>query len=92
MTEFIDYKEVLATRNMGDIAVIKSILDSANITYFFQGENFVSLKPHVVPARLMVKKEQVEEVKAILKNLKLSFNVVSLKEDSEKPDKNSKEK
>ena len=31
MTEFIDYTAVLATSNPGDIAIIKSILDSINL-------------------------------------------------------------
>ncbi len=81
--EFIDYKEVLSTLNPGDIAVIKSILDSANITYFFQGENFNYWGDGVIPARLMVKKDQVEEVKEILKDLKLNFNIINLRENSE---------
>ncbi len=92
MTEFIDYKEVLATRNLGDIAFIKSVLDSANITYFFQGEHFVSLKPYITPTRLMVRSDQVEEVKEILKDMKLSFNMISLGKNSEKDDKNPEEK
>lgn len=84
-TESFEYTEVLATRNCGDIAFIKSVLDSADIVYFFQGEHFVSLKPYVTPARLMVKKDQVEEAKELLKDLELNFNIINL-------DKNSKEK
>jgi len=85
MTEFIDYKEVLATFNPGDIAVIKSILDGEGITYFFQGENFTSWRPLIVPARLMVKENEVEKAKKILKDFKLSFSALG-------SDKNSKEK
>lgn len=76
--KFIDYKEILSTANPGDIAIIKSILDSAGITYFFQGENFVHMA-YPMPARLMVKKDEVEEVKEILKGL-------------ESPRKNSEER
>ena len=72
MTEFIDYKAVLSTFRPGDIAIIKSILDGEGITYFFQGENFTYLDPLVVPARLMVKKDQVEKAKEILKDFKFS--------------------
>lgn len=82
MTEFIDYKpaclllqeagrEILTTRNLVDIALIKSILDSTNITYFFQGENFANLG-YGVPIRLMVKKDEVEKAKEILKDFKFS--------------------
>ncbi|MBU0533679.1 MAG: DUF2007 domain-containing protein [Candidatus Omnitrophica bacterium] len=67
MTEFIDYTAVLSTSNPGDIAVIKSILDSCDITYFFQGENFVHCA-YAIPTRLMVKKDQVERAKEILKD------------------------
>lgn len=72
MTEFIDYKVVLTTFKPGDIAMIKSLLDSEGITYFFQGENFTYLDPLVVPARLMVKKDEVEKAKEILKDFKFS--------------------
>lgn len=91
MTEFIDYTAVLATLNGGDIAIIKSVLDSVNITYFFQGENFNYWGRGVMPARLMVKKDQVEEAKEILKDLKLNFDVINLREGSEKSDKNPEE-
>ncbi len=83
MTEFIDYKEVLSTLNPGDIAIIKSVLDSEGITYFFQGENFTYWGRGVIPARLMVKKDEVEKAREILKDLKLNFNVINLREDSE---------
>ncbi len=38
--EFVDYNEVLCTFNPADIAIIKSILDTTDIVYFFQGEYF----------------------------------------------------
>lgn len=82
--EFIEYTEVLATRNLGDIASIKSVLDSAGIIYFFQGEHFVSLKPYITPARLMVRSDQVEEVKEILKDMKLSFDMINLRDNPKK--------
>ncbi|MCK4905750.1 DUF2007 domain-containing protein [bacterium] len=93
MTEYIDYTAVLATSNPGDIAIIKSILDSGGITYFFQGENFnyLGYSSFVAPARLMVKKDQVEEAKEVLKGLKLSFDIINLPKNSEKSDKNSEE-
>ena len=65
--EFIDYKAVLSTSYPSDIALIRSILDSAGITYFFQGENFVYMA-YPMPARLMVKKDEVEKAKELLKN------------------------
>lgn len=78
--EFVDYKEVLATFNPSDIALIKSILDAEKITYFLQGEHFL---PLALPARLMVKVDQAEQAREILKDLKLSFLGVNVSKDSE---------
>ena len=63
---------VLSTFSLGDVAIIKSILDAAGVHYFFKGERFLGLvKPWADPAKLMVKKTQAEEVKSLLKDLKL---------------------
>lgn len=70
---FVDYQEVLATYNPGDIALIKSILDDGKIIYFFKGENFTYIRPLADPARLMVKTDQVQEAFNILSDLKLSL-------------------
>ena len=87
--KFTDYKKVLETFNPGDIAIIKSILDSEGITYFFQGENFthIGYGTFVAPARLMVKEDEVERAKEIIKKLKISFNFISMKEKSKKEEK-----
>ncbi len=81
MPEFIDYKEVLVTSDFSKMAVIKSILGAEGIIYFVQGENFahVGYGAIATPLRLMVKKDEVEEVKEILKGL-------------ESPRKNSEER
>ena len=84
--EFVDYaeyKEVLTTFNPMDVAFIKSILDAENITYFVQGEHFLNVRPLALPARLMVKIDQVEQAEEILKNLTLSFSGINLGNDSE---------
>jgi hypothetical protein len=78
--ESVDYKEVLATFNPMDIALIKSILDAEEITYFFQSITFL---PFVLPARLMVRTDQVEQAVEILKDLKLSFSGTNVSEDTE---------
>ena len=51
-TEFVDYVEVLSTFNPAEIALIKSLLDSEDITYFIHGENFVQLYALAMPARM----------------------------------------
>ena len=82
--EFVDFVEVLATYNPADIALLKSILDSEGITYFFKGENFQYMRPLVDPARLMVRKDQVENAVDLLKDLKLSFMGINLGKGSKK--------
>ncbi len=82
--EFVDYKEVLITFNPADIAFIKSVLDGENITYFFQGENFLRMEPMALPARLMVKTDQVDKVVEILKDIKLKFLGINVSDDSKK--------
>ncbi len=80
--EFIDYEEVLATYNPADIAILKSILESEGITYFFKGEHFTYMRPLADPARLMVRKDQIKDVKNLLSDLKLSFIGINLHKNS----------
>lgn len=72
----IEWVEVLDTYNPGDVAVLKSLLDSENITYYFQGEIFSSLAPLSQPARLMVDQQELETVNDLIKGLDLDFNGV----------------
>ena len=72
-TEFVDYGEVLTTFNPAEIALMKSLLDSEDIPYFFHGENFGQMTALAVPAKLMVRKDHVEAARELLKDLKLSL-------------------
>ena len=81
---FIEYEEVLGTYNPADIMIIKSILDAENITYYFNAEHFMYVRPLAEPARLMVAKEDVETAKEILKDLDLSVIAINLKKDKDK--------
>ena len=76
--EFIDFKEVLATYNPGDVAFIKSLLESEGIQYFFKGDNFTHVQPLADPARLMVRIDQVDQAVDLLKNVQLSFLGINL--------------
>lgn len=76
--KFIDFKEVLATYNPGDVALLKSLLESEGIQYFFKGEDFMCGRPIADPARLMIRVDQVEEATQLLKNVQLSFMGINL--------------
>ena len=74
-----NYVEVLRTFSQVDIAMLKSHLDG-NVEYYFKGENFLSLRPMLDPAVLMVREDFVEEVKELIKNFDIKFMSVSLNE------------
>ncbi len=69
-----EYILALETHNAGDIAFIKCILDSENIIYFVQGEHVSPYLFNALPMRVMVRKDQTEEVKTILQDVKLSYS------------------
>jgi hypothetical protein len=69
-----EYVLALETHNAGDIAFIRSLLDSENIIYFVQGEHVSPYLFNALPMRVMVKKDQAEEVEAILQDVKLSYS------------------
>jgi hypothetical protein len=79
--EYVEYAEVLITYSMSDVVMIKSILDAHGIKYFFKGERFTQVRPLVDPARLMVKKDEVEKAKELLKDLDTKFWAFSLPEE-----------
>jgi hypothetical protein len=73
--ELAESEEILFTPSPGDMAVIKSLLDSEGIVYYFRGEFFSSEYPFAQPARLMVRTDQADEVKEILKSLSITYTV-----------------
>lgn len=81
--EYIEYEEVMGTYNPADVAFIKSLLDSENITYYFNVEHFMYIRPLVEPTRLMVKKDEVEIARTLLKDIKLAITGINLKNDNE---------
>jgi hypothetical protein len=83
---YLEYEEVLFTFNPADIAFIKSILDGEDIAYYFQGEQFTYVDPLIVPARLMVEKEQIEQVRVLLREAKLSIIGVNYDSSETKED------
>jgi hypothetical protein len=72
--EFIEYVSILETHNAGDRVFLKSILDAEGITYFIQGEYVAPYVFNALPMRLMVKKDQANKAREILKDIKLSYS------------------
>jgi len=77
-----EFEKILTIFNVGDIAVIKSVLDSAQIEYIFDGENFNLIDPMIQPARLFVKSAQVPMAKELLKEMNLHFWSLSARDDN----------
>jgi len=84
--EYIEYEEVLGTYNAADIALLKSILDVEGLTYYFLGEHFMYVRPLADPARLMVKKDEVQKALDAIEGLELSYMAINL---SKKEDQSS---
>ena len=77
--EFIKFVEIMGTYNPADVALIKSILDAENITYYFNAEHFMYVRPLVEPVRLMVKTDEAEKAKEILRDLNLAITGIDLR-------------
>ncbi len=73
--KLVEFEEILFTPNPGNMALIKSLLDSQGIEYHLRGEFFSSEYRFVQPARLMVRTDQAEEVEEILKSLNIAYTV-----------------
>lgn len=78
-----NYVELFSSLNQGDIAVIKSLLEDAEIDYYTTGENFLSVDPLIQPARFFISEAQVEEVKELLKEFKLHIWGTSKEQEEE---------
>ena len=77
------YAEILRTYNQGDIALIRSILDGAEIDYFFRDELFNLELPLIQPARLCVREDQADVARELLEGLDVVFLGLSTREKGE---------
>jgi hypothetical protein len=68
-----NYTELLSSLNQGDIGLIKSILDNAEIDYMVFGENFLSVDPLIQPAKIYIHEDQIERAKQLLKDIDLNI-------------------
>jgi len=72
--EFAEFVPVMETHNAGDRVFIKSVLDAERIVYFIQGEHVAPYLFNAVPMRVMVKKDQAEKARKIVKDIELSYS------------------
>ena len=72
------YKELVSTYNPGDIAMLHSLLDSEQIQYYVNGENFNRLQSMVQPARFMVSEDQFDEAMDLIKVMNINFLTINL--------------
>lgn len=66
--------KLISTSNLADIALIKSLLDSEDITYFAHGENFHLVQPLIEPVQFLVSPEDLERATILIEGLRLSFS------------------
>ncbi|MCL5268358.1 MAG: DUF2007 domain-containing protein [Bacteroidetes bacterium] len=66
------YTKVFSTRNVGDIALLKSLLDDSEIDYYVAGEYFLATYPMVEPARFYVLDDQITRAQEVLKEFNAS--------------------
>lgn len=66
---YVEMVEVFSTYNQGDIALVKSALDSEGIHYFFSGESTIMMIGAGSYARLLVKADEAQRAREILQEL-----------------------
>jgi hypothetical protein len=81
--EYVEFEEILTTFSPQDIALIKSLLEG-EVQYYFHGEHFLHIQPFIQPARLMVRTDQAEHARAILRDVNLAYNLASQNVKSKK--------
>ncbi len=68
----ITFVEILKTSDMGDISLLKSMLDSEDIQYFFKGDSMYYIS-HANPAVLMVAEYDASRAVDLIKDIKLNY-------------------
>jgi hypothetical protein len=77
--QFVEFEEIPVTLCSSDIMILKLVLDRENITYYIKGEYF---QISIATPKLMVRTDQVEIAKKLMKGLKLSCMDTKLDKES----------
>ncbi len=75
---YVQYEELLTTYNLGDIAIIKGVLEGEGIQHYVLGERFSHLYPQ--PAKIMVDKYEIEKAREIVDEFELAYLGMSLRD------------
>ena len=67
------YVELNRTYNQADVALIQSILESAEILHYVHGERFSMLRPFLQPARIMVAEDRIEKALELISQIRPSI-------------------
>ncbi|MBU1050751.1 DUF2007 domain-containing protein [Candidatus Bipolaricaulota bacterium] len=76
-------RELVSTFNQGDIAIIKSLLESEGIDYLAHGDNFNQIRPFIQPVRFMVAEDMLERAQTLIEGISLKRTPISLNEPPE---------
>lgn len=71
-----EFEFILETHSPGDRVFLKSLLDAEGVTYYIQGEHVAPYVYHALGMRLMVRRDQADQVRELLRNFRSagSFN------------------
>lgn len=67
------YVRILSTYNAADVAIVKSILDDAEIDYYFENEGFNVVSPLIQPVVLYAMRDQEEDAREALRGVDLRY-------------------
>ena len=74
----MELRELVSTFNQGDIAIIKSLLESEGIYFLAHGEHFNLIRPFIQPVRFMVSEDELERAQALIEDISLTRTPLSL--------------
>ena len=72
-------REFVTTSNLGDIALIKSLLDAEGIPFLAHGEHFHSVRPLIEPVRFLVPEDDLDRAKPLIESIHLLFCPLSIR-------------
>jgi hypothetical protein len=84
MSASVKFVPVLETHNAGDRVFLRSILDAEGIIYYIQGETVAPYLFNSLPMTVMVRIDQVEKARDVLKDMTLSYSYGRRKRNAQK--------